>query len=343
MFDNIQFIGTQRSGSNLLRLMLNQHSSISAHHPPHLLMTFMPLMEKYGDISRYQTRRVLVQDMCDWVDKNPVTWEPVSFDVASIAKTSENIFDIFKAFYQAKCEQDGATIWCCKSTHNIEYIEELNKHLNPFFVYLYRDGRDVALSFQKAYVGPKHIYEIARKWQNEQIHSLRFLDSIPSKRYMKISYEQLIEEPAMVLTKLCEKLNIQYEPNMLRYYSSEESMITSNAGRMWKNVNKPILEDNRQKFRSDMTVGDIEMFETVASGSLMKLGYEVLTQASAIFSESDLLSFHLQDQELRKLSMEMADVEDKEHRKPQEELMKAILDRLDDRIQADISSVKQIL
>ena len=41
-----QFIGTQRSGSNLLRLMLNQLEGIYAPHPPHILKTFYPLNTK---------------------------------------------------------------------------------------------------------------------------------------------------------------------------------------------------------------------------------------------------------------------------------------------------------
>jgi hypothetical protein len=49
-FSPIQFIGTQRSGSNLLRVMLNQLPEISAPHPPHILKTFFPLLPLYGNI-----------------------------------------------------------------------------------------------------------------------------------------------------------------------------------------------------------------------------------------------------------------------------------------------------
>ena len=39
----IFMIGTQRSGSNLFRLMLNQLPEIAAPHPPHILIRLMPL------------------------------------------------------------------------------------------------------------------------------------------------------------------------------------------------------------------------------------------------------------------------------------------------------------
>ena len=43
-------IGTQRSGSNLLRLMLNQQPAIASPHPPHILERFMPLLPLYGNL-----------------------------------------------------------------------------------------------------------------------------------------------------------------------------------------------------------------------------------------------------------------------------------------------------
>ena len=47
----IQMIGTQRSGSNLLRVMLDGIREIAAPHPPHILQRFLPLLPKYGDLT----------------------------------------------------------------------------------------------------------------------------------------------------------------------------------------------------------------------------------------------------------------------------------------------------
>ena len=48
----IQMIGTQRSGSNLLRVMLDAVDQITAPHPPHILQRFIPLLDKYGDLNQ---------------------------------------------------------------------------------------------------------------------------------------------------------------------------------------------------------------------------------------------------------------------------------------------------
>ena len=43
-------VGEQRSGSNLLRVMLGQADEIAAPHPPHILERMMPLIPHYGDL-----------------------------------------------------------------------------------------------------------------------------------------------------------------------------------------------------------------------------------------------------------------------------------------------------
>ena len=66
-----QLIGTQRSGSNLFRLMLNEFDDIYAPHPPHLLSTFYHLQKNYNDFDK------LVSDMVKWVKFNPIKWNNV--------------------------------------------------------------------------------------------------------------------------------------------------------------------------------------------------------------------------------------------------------------------------
>ncbi len=46
----IFIIGTERSGSNLLRLILNSHSRISIPHTLHVMRYFTPLVSYYGNL-----------------------------------------------------------------------------------------------------------------------------------------------------------------------------------------------------------------------------------------------------------------------------------------------------
>ena len=79
-------IGTQRSGSNLLRLMLNQLPEIAAPHPPHILQRIMPLLSGYGDLSDDKNFFQLIEDICRLVELNPVPWSGVILDRGDVIR-----------------------------------------------------------------------------------------------------------------------------------------------------------------------------------------------------------------------------------------------------------------
>ena len=168
----IQLIGTQRSGSNLLRLMLNQLDDISAPHPPHILSTFLPVLDKYGNLQKSKNLNHLILDVCKWTKLNPIKWENLSISVDKIKSKLKNpsIFQIFSSMYEIYAEQSNSKVWMCKSLANMNYFDQIEREkLSPIYIYIYRDGRDVDISFKKAIIGPKHSYFIAKKWEKDQI------------------------------------------------------------------------------------------------------------------------------------------------------------------------------
>jgi len=154
-FTAVQMIGTQRSGSNLLRLMLNQLPQVSAPHPPHILERFMPLLPLYRDLCLPHNFRNLVADVCELVACNPVAWPHIELDVDYIISCcKENtLVEVTRVLYEEKARSEGANTWMCKSMGNIHYADVLETSLQPLYIFLYRDGRDVACSFKKAVVG----------------------------------------------------------------------------------------------------------------------------------------------------------------------------------------------
>ncbi len=316
--DFIQFIGTQRSGSNLLRLMLNEHPKISAPHPPHLLRTFMPIVPDYQRTKGDSYLPKLAENMCQWVQANPVPWG-VDFNVEAIAGRSSDILDVFGEIYRTKMVLDQAEIACCKSMANLYYVSQVEARFSPFYIYIYRDGRDVAASFKRAIVGDKHVYPLGKKWHEQQQLSMEFLKGLSPERYEKVAYEELLHDPAAVLERICDKLAVQYHPGMLRYYESKESQLTASSGKMWGNVTKPVMKGNSGNFRERLSAEEIDIFEQVAEDSLKGLGYHTtLNGAPRVLL--DVEEFARLNREAKAKARENAPLEDKEKRKPQEEL-----------------------
>jgi hypothetical protein len=331
-FTPVQIIGTQRSGSNLLRLMLNQLPEVSAPHPPHILERLMPLLPAYGHLDLAENFDRLVDDVCLLVETNPVPWTGVTFNRETIRNRCETatLPEIARVVYELKAEADQAHIWMCKSMANIHYADELEKYSTPpRYIHLFRDGRDVALSFKKAIVGEKHSYHLAQQWKKEQDASIALFEKLGPDRVIRVRYEDLLQNPENELKRVCAFIGARYSDLALSYHQSAESRETASSGLMWQNVVKPVLADNQRKFLAELSETDIRIFERIAGETLVKLQYELLFETNnQPFSKEEIAAFSHINLDLKKEFRSKLRPEDLEKRRPQEELLKSITARM---------------
>jgi hypothetical protein len=326
-------IGIQRSGSNLLRLMLNELPEIAAPHPPHILQRMMPLVPRYGDLRKARPFSLLVDDVCRLVELNPVPWEGVVLDRENIAARcrQRNLVAVFGAVYDAMAEAWGAKSWCCKSLANIYYLPEIEAYFRDAkYIYLYRDGRDVALSFSKAVVGEKHFYLIAKEWNEAQQLALDFRRKIPAQRFFNLSYEDLTANTEGTIQALCAFLGVAYKASMLEFYKSAEAKRAASASNLWENVTNPVMKNNSRKFLGEAHENDIHIFESVAGESMDRLGYERLFAKRGKelhFSPDDIRRFEMENKRLKDEIRKQIDPADMERRSRQEALIKEIIAR----------------
>jgi len=327
----LQIIGTQRSGSNLLRLMLDQVKEIIAPHPPHILQSFMPLLDKYGDLERDENFDKLISDVCLFVKLNPVPWAGVNLESAKVKSrcVSRSLVEIFKSVYEEAAEANGADIWCCKSMANLAYIPQIEEAgFSPVYLHLYRDGRDSALSFKKTIVGEKHFYNIAKQWRQDQETCLEYCEKYAADRTIKIAYEELIGDPEKALRRIFAKLELEYDENVLNYHQSKDAQASAQAGQMWANVAKPVLKDNSKKYLKEATKEEIEIFEAVAGDMLQKLGYPLSSDSSLELTQEKIEAYNSENLRLKDAIKGQVSEEDLKKRKPQADLLGEIRSRV---------------
>jgi len=287
------------------------------------LLNFFPLLKKYGDLNTYENFYRLLDDVCTFVELNPVPWDHVNLNRDELISScvDYSLIEIFRVIYEARSRIENARFWCCKSMANVQFHDPLESSgLKPFYIYLYRDGRDVALSFQKAMVGEKHIYNLAKKWRNDQLAALSLCETLPEDRYIKVRYEELINNSDKTIKAICNKLGIPFQKNYSAFYTSKESINTSDSGEMWENVKKPVLTDNFNKFKKGMSQNDICIFESVAGDVLQKLNYSLENKKETLFnsfSENEIETFNLINNQLKKEVQLNAKKEDIEKRSKQ--------------------------
>ena len=329
MYQAIQFIGTQRSGSNLLRVMLDQFPEVFGPHPPHILVTFYPLLKYYGNLEETANFKKLIEDVCRLIEVNPVPWAGAPLDREKIFERCRRhtLLEVFIQINEFECVQSGKKIWSCKSMESLYLLDKYREEgFEPLYLYLYRDGRDVALSFKKAIVGEKHIYNLAVKWKADQEACLKELDKLDPSRYVKIKYEDYIADPDVFIKEICRRTGLTYK-NVDDFYKSDESKRTAAGGKMWENVTKPVMKNNYGKFLKELTAEEILIFEQVAGDTLLKLGYPLHALKpgeTKTFTPEMIAAFHAENDRLKKQIVHELPAEDIVKRKLQSDLIAEI-------------------
>ncbi|MEM9159115.1 MAG: sulfotransferase, partial [Verrucomicrobiota bacterium] len=331
---NVFIVGEQRSGSNLLRLMLNQSDELACPHPPHFLERLHPLLNRYGDLQQEGNFQELADDLVELIRRNPVRWEGFDLEGADLAArcSKRSLFALKGAAMDRYAELRGAEEgWVCKSMQNVRWFQEIEGSFErPLYVHLYRDPRDVCASFLKAVVGSKHPYLISRKWTELQELCLDLKEKAPD-RYWGVSYEWLIERPEKELRALCGFLGIRFTDSMLEFHRSDEAVQASRTSSLWKNVSRPLMTRNFRKFDKALDRDALGYVEKVAGDVMKKLGYRPVLDPSELESievgDADLAAMRKEDEQGRIRIEESMNAKDKETRAFQSDLIEEIASR----------------
>jgi hypothetical protein len=125
-----------------------------------------------------------------------------------------------------------------------------------------------------------HVYYSALRWQREQRLGLDWLARLPREQIVLLKYEELLAAPEATVRRLCTFLGEEFEESMLEYHRSREAQKSGSLSISWENTSRPVLRENREKFRTRLRRDELVLFEAIAMEELEELGYP-LTEAKA--------------------------------------------------------------
>ncbi len=282
--DPVFILGTERSGSNLLRLLLNSHSRIAVPHPPHVVRYFAPLEPLYGDLTDDANFRRLVDDILRLLGVHIYQWE-VPIDSAEVARTASprNAFGVYVALQDQYRAHAGKARWGCKSTFMIDHIDEiLVRFPNARLVFLVRDPRDVAVSSRKSVFSTFHPSFTARLWKEQQDTGLAWLARLPATSIHLLRYEQLVAEPEASVRAVCAFLGEAFEPGMLRFFETDEARKSASLSESWEKTSRPVSQASVEQFRVGLTERERLLVEWIAREPMTHLGYRPIASAAEL-------------------------------------------------------------
>ncbi|MFE7811512.1 sulfotransferase family protein [Streptomyces sp. NPDC057433] len=280
----VLIIGTERSGSNLLRLILESHSRITVPHPPHFMRYLAPLAGSYGDLARAHNRARAVGDALGLLHRHIHPWpHPVRAGRIVAEPAGPGLFGIVAAIYEQHRAATGKARWGCKSTFMVAHVADvLEVFPDARFVWLVRDPCDVASSAKHAVFGPSHPYRMAQLWRAQQETARAALDAHGPGVVHLLRYEDLVSRPQEEIGRLCDFLGEKPEPDMLRHHTSAAARQTAALADAWRRAGQPVTTDRIGAGRRGLSTRERLWVDKVTGPVKQSLGYPVDARAAAV-------------------------------------------------------------
>lgn len=256
-------VGAERSGTTLLRLMLNSHPKIKWCGEFEFVVDLVTEKGQWPDLECYykwlETHRIFL--------KQNFLIDP-KLDYPSLVKSflDQERHRTNKLFV-------GATV-------HRHFDHLLRIWSGARFVHIVRDPRDVARScIARGWAGNTWV-GIDRWLHAEQLWEQLKAQLAPDQ-YCEVQYEALVKDPESVLSRLCEFIGTPYDSAMLRYpeYTTYSAPDTS-AIYQWK---------------KKMKAREVQLVEAQAAKLLVKRGYELSGLPLVKVSALEKLMLHLQN------------------------------------------------
>lgn len=268
----IFIFGSARSGTSLLSRIINSHPKISVPFESHLYDTFIPWLKYYGDLSIAKNREQLIDDILNTECMRD--WSPRPNRDRILEEISDYSFaGIVDGLISSWTLDQGKQRWGEKTPwHAYFWRDIVSDFPNCKIIHIVRDGRDSSLSWKNARFGPKHYYYLAKKW----VQYLKTIDELKAEingdSFLEIRYEDLLLNPDKKSREICEFIGEEFSEKMLAFHTNSNPYPTDKAN--LKNLTKPIISSNSNKWKSHLSPRDLRIFEAIAGYYLDSYGYE---------------------------------------------------------------------
>lgn len=216
----IFIIGCPRSGTTLLRLMLDSHPHISCGPESHFLIDLADI----GNRQRARIERFGVGKE-QWYEKTAT---------------------FFDNFHMEYAQKRGKQRWAEKTPKYTRHLTLINQLFPDCqLIHMIRNGRDVVSSYHKRWGYLSAVKTAAYRWREYITLARDFGKTLPKDRYYELRYEALVSDAEMTLRGVFDFLQEPWVPDVLNYHevphdvsdlyaSSTQAFRSESAGALYK-------------------------------------------------------------------------------------------------------------
>lgn len=252
--ERVFIVGLPRTGSTLLRTILNKSDRVSITAETHYLSQWSHLGNKrqiarYGDLNDpenlnafldaiFASRYASSKDFWGWLNKN-VDREAFKRRLLETDRSDRAIFDLFMQFYSEKRKGPIQPDWILgeKTSANIYYVPTLFEwYPRCKIIHTFRDPRGIFVSSAKLVRNgkwgvreklpslPKRLLNpitdaimalyITRSWLDAVRLHARYERVYPD-HYLMVRFEDLIRDPETQIQRVCHFLDVAFDPALI--------------------------------------------------------------------------------------------------------------------------------
>ena len=281
-------VGSPRSGTTLVRLILDAHPDL-AIPPETWFLTVARDLEGSGEELRERFFRAVVAHPAEapnWADFG-IPAEAFRSRLREIEPFSPA--EGFRLFYRMYAERFGKRRWGDKTPLYGHHLRDLERLLpEARFIHVVRDGRDAAVSLRKRWFSPGHDIEVqARYWRDNVAAARR--EGAACRHFLEIRFEDLLRDLEGVVRRLCAFLELELHPAMLDHSAGAARRLEEHGPRHRRDGTVLVSHEERRRqqahsaqppdlskigvWREALTTDEARRFGEVAGDWLAAYGY----------------------------------------------------------------------
>ena len=253
--------GAGRSGTTLMRVMLDAHPRICCGPEWKMMPTIAELFQTFTNYLR-----------------------PV---MSNYGNTTADVQGHFRVFIQGMMENflraEGKPRWAEKTPNNVRWMVSLGEIFpEARFIHMVRDGRDVACSLVTKYwpdpATGKKIDQVqdmtgaARYWRDVVMAARRQAeDPSLAGRVLEVRYETLVTDTAATMRQVLAFVGEEWDDAVLSHHTKDRTGELVEASTL--QILEPVNQTALARWQQDMTPDDKAVFKAEAGALSTALGY----------------------------------------------------------------------
>ena len=287
--EHVFVLGSDRSGTSLVGSIL-QTSSVYANYAAETKL-LAECKYKYGDIRKEKSRNGF---FADWFNSRQFKRSGLSRkEVIEAISEPESYIQFLGIYMGMMANKQGLHRWVDSTPDNAYAIVEIAKTFpNAKVIHVIRDGR--AVSASKAKLGwsgvktsnfDKALYYSALLW-SRSINTILKSKDVLGSRYHEIRYEELVENPEMIIDQLSAFLCVsdfdkgiisgEYAKGSL---NQKSPLHTPNS--LYGDMNSGISNAAAYRWKKILSEKQICKVEAYVKKTLHGLGYQIICNSNA--------------------------------------------------------------